>query len=335
MNPSLKYDSQNYICDAHCDTLLNIAEGFDTKLVNAYNTSRSSPFIQLYAIWTDNGEGLISKAAAGHYGISQDDVFGYVKRCSGDYFGALEAAGLTHCGSFGDVAAAISSRSNISMPALEGSGFIDSLDKLHYVCEVLKIRFMMLTWNPSNILAAGAGASFTDEDTGVTAYGREFLAECEKLGVAIDLSHASFNTMQDVLTYFSGPVFASHSNFYSVTKHRRNLPDDVAGEIRRRGGFIGLNTYLPFVREGTSDFSLYKAGFIMDHVEYALANGYGDVIGFGFDIDGMEGYPCDIDLDKSIHDQYVEMLAGQGCIDGELLDKVKGGNFISFLKRMG
>lgn len=324
-----------YVADAHCDTLSNIAEGRDSGLVNAYNTSRLSPFIQLFAIWTDDLSGEISATAAERYGIDPCDLFGYVKGVSKDYFDAASASGLVHCDTFADVEKAVSLRRNISMPALEGSGFIDDLDKLRYVRSVLKIRFLMLTWNHSNILACGSAVSLTADDTGLTAYGREFLKECGKLGIAVDLSHASFQTMKDVLRYYDGPVFASHSNFYAVTKHCRNLPDDVVREIKNRGGFIGLNTYLPFVREGASDFSTYRAEFIYDHVEYALSEDLGDVVGFGFDVDGMEGYPCDISLDDSIHDQYVRMFEERFGHGAPALDKLKGDNFISFLKRIG
>ena len=334
MDRGLNPETAGYIADAHCDTLLNIAEGRGSLLVNDYNTSRRAPFIQLFAIWTENGTGTVPEAAAERYGLSDGDIFGYVKRVSEDYFKAAAESGISHCDSFSDVRKAVSLRRNISMPALEGSGFIDSPEKLRFVREELRIRFLMLTWNHSNALASGALDSLTSRDLGLTDRGRALLKECAKLDIAVDLSHASFKTMRDVLKYYDGPVFASHSNFYAVTKHPRNLPADVAKEIARRGGFIGLSTYLPFVREGVSGFSDYRASFIMDHVGYALSEGLGGSVGFGFDIDGVEGYPCDISLSESIHDQYVDMLGGGGNIDGVTLDRIKCGNFISFLKRI-
>jgi membrane dipeptidase len=105
------------------------------------------------------------------------------------------------------------------------------------------VRYLGLTWNNSN---AVAGAS-VDEGGGLTALGRRVVRECERLGVVVDLSHASDQTARDVLAMARRPVIASHSNARALCDVPRNLPDDLLRAIGRRGGVIGVNFFAGFL----------------------------------------------------------------------------------------
>ena len=322
---------KNYTCDCHCDSVLNVVRGEGETLLNEYNVSREGPFLQLFAAWTENGSGLCDSRASSFTGIDPKDVFALAVKMVKTVMEKAPAENMTLCVTKNDVRGAVKAGKNIAMAAMEGCGCVDSLEKLHMLRE-LGVRFATLTWNPSNILASGCSSSGTPDDKGLTEYGREFVKECGKLGIAVDLSHASVKTMRDVLEEDSCAVFASHSNFRSVCDHVRNLPDDVAEEIVRRGGFIGLNTYLPFVAGGIS-YGEYDAEMIFPHIYYAAEKGWLGALGFGFDIDGVEAYARNVPLDRSIHDTYARIIREKSGLDEKTQIAIRGGNFLEFVGR--
>ncbi|MBQ7445263.1 MAG: membrane dipeptidase [Clostridia bacterium] len=324
----MKFD---YVCDCHNDSILRIADGEYDSLISTYNMSQKHRFLQIFAIFNENGSGYTRESMAGNLGVERSDLYGAVLKLMDIFNDPSKSGSFDRCFGFRDICNSAKIGNNIGMLGLEGAGMIDSIEKLHEIYG-RGVRFITLTWNPSNCIASGCSATGTSYDTGLTSYGKQFVKECGRLGIAVDLSHASQKTMRDVLEQSDCAVLATHSNFYSVCPHVRNLPDDVAEEIVRRGGFIGLNTYLPFVREGV-DYDNYEPGFLFDHIDHALERGWHRNLGFGFDIDGIDGYALGITLDLSVHDQYLELLEHSVKYDGSLIYGLRCGNFMDFLER--
>ncbi|MGQ9519186.1 MAG: dipeptidase [Candidatus Fervidibacter sp.] len=106
----------------------------------------------------------------------------------------------------------------------------------------LGIRCLTLTWNHRNELADGVGLG--EAAGGLTEAGKAIVSECERLGIAIDVSHLSERSFWDLTKIAHKPFFASHSNFRSVCDHPRNLTDEQAKAIAERGGVICL-TFVP------------------------------------------------------------------------------------------
>jgi membrane dipeptidase len=106
----------------------------------------------------------------------------------------------------------------------------------------LGIRCLTLTWNHRNELADGVGVC--SAAGGLTEAGKAVVAECEKLGIAVDVSHLSERSFWDLMKVATKPVFASHSNFRSLCDHPRNLTDEQAKAIADKGGVICL-TFVP------------------------------------------------------------------------------------------
>jgi membrane dipeptidase len=106
----------------------------------------------------------------------------------------------------------------------------------------LGIRCLTLTWNLRNELADGVGVG--SAAGGLTEAGKAVVAECEKLGIAVDVSHLSERSFWDLMKVATKPVFASHSNFRSLCDHPRNLTDEQAKAIADKGGVICL-TFVP------------------------------------------------------------------------------------------
>jgi len=88
----------------------------------------------------------------------------------------------------------------------------------------------------------------TPYGTASTGWGREVVERMDDLDMIIDVSHASDETVQDVLAATSKPVMASHSNARDLCNVPRNLPDELISEIGARNGFIGVNFFPAFLK---------------------------------------------------------------------------------------
>ena len=147
--------------------------------------------------------------------------------------------------------------------AVEGGHAIEgSLDKLRAL-HARGARYLTLTWNNGN---AWAGSSIGCDGTrtgGLTDFGREVIAEMNRLGMLVDVSHVSDETFDDAVRASRAPVIASHSNARALANHARNLTDDQLRAVARTGGVIGVNFYARFLDEGHAR--------ARDHIDRELA----------------------------------------------------------------
>lgn len=144
-----------------------------------------------------------------------------------------------------------------------------------------RFLYVSLTWNFENRCGGG-----THSTKGLTCDGKRILDMLEEYTTAIDLSHASDQLAYDILRYLDESksalaVIASHANFRAVTNVPRNVPDEIAGEICRRGGVIGLTAIKQFVGE--------RLDMMFDHIEYGLQKGWGASLAFGTDFFTVPG----------------------------------------------
>ncbi len=165
----------------------------------------------------------------------------------------------------------------ITMEGVEPLGA--DLDLLRVFYE-LGLRSLCLTHVRRN--AAGDGGLFAPNGSprdGLTAFGRDVIRECEKLGIIVDLAHISPAGFNDIIELTTKPVIISHTNARKYFDIERNVSDEQIKMVGARGGVIGINAVLvsPHKEEATLDRYI-------DHIEHVrdLIGISGVAIGFDF-----------------------------------------------------
>ncbi|HEY3956602.1 MAG TPA: dipeptidase [Streptosporangiaceae bacterium] len=151
--------------------------------------------------------------------------------------GALEQAGTAD-----DVERAMAAGKVASLMGAEGGHSIASSLGVLRTLYTLGVRYMTLTHNDNVPWADSA----TDEPAvgGLTDFGREVVAEMQRIGMLVDLSHTAPDTMRAALDAARGPVIFSHSSARAVCDHPRNVPDDVLARLAEGGG-VCMVTFVP------------------------------------------------------------------------------------------
>jgi membrane dipeptidase len=232
-----------------------------------------------------------------------------------------------------DVRAAVDAGRIASLLGAEGGHSIgDDLAVLRDFAR-LGVRYMTLTHNDDTPWADSATGSHPHG--GLTDRGREIVAEMERIGMLVDLSHVSPATMRDVLDVATAPVVFSHSSTIGVNDHPRNVPDDVLARLTANGGVVMI-TFVPrFVSaeyaawDGTGTAPVVTVADVADHVEHAREVAGIDHVGLGGDFDGVPALPDDL-RDVSRYPVLAEELRSRGWSDTELR-ALAGGNVLRVL----
>lgn len=211
--------------------------------------------------------------------------------------------------------------------AIEEGGAIDgSLEALRCLYE-LGVRAMTLTWSNRNDIADGINEETTG--SGLTLFGKQVVAEMNRLGMLVDVSHISTAGFWSVIETSTKPIIATHSNAKSLCSHPRNLNDEQIKALAQNGGLAGITFAGQFLEEDWRNAcieSVYK------HIDYMLnLIGNDDHIGFGSDFDGISHPPYNIQgvqdykslieyLSKYYSDETINKITHQNVIN--LLQKV-------------
>lgn len=143
---------------------------------------------------------------------------------------------------------------------IEGANALADQPSLIALYYDLGVRWMLLAYNNNNRVGGGC----QDEDTGLTAFGREVVAEMERVGMLVCCSHTGHRTVRDVLDVATRPVIFSHSNASAVHPHPRNIPDELIRACAATGGVVGINGIGSFL--GDNDNSSQTFARHIDHV---------------------------------------------------------------------
>lgn len=157
---------------------------------------------------------------------------------------------LALCTSPAEILAARAASKFAILMGIEGGHAIENSLALLRLYHALGVRYMTLTWSNSNDWAESSGDPRPDAPAGLTPFGHQVIAEMNRLGMMIDLSHASDRTFDEVLATTRVPVLASHSAARALTNAPRNLTDDQLRSLATNGGVCMVNFYSAFIDEG-------------------------------------------------------------------------------------
>ncbi|MFN0141071.1 MAG: dipeptidase [Pyrinomonadaceae bacterium] len=272
-------------------------------------------------------------------------------------------ARLTTCTTAADIRRAKKQNKICALMGIEGGYAIEnSLYALRNFYR-LGIRYMTLT---HNVTHDWADSHVTQpKHGGLSDFGREVVREMNRLGMLVDISHVSVDTMNDVLDASTAPIIASHSSARGVADHTRNVPDDVLRRVAKNGGVIMIN-FLPMFLDARSAkeaternvrlrpqfeemrkrFANDPEGFneaerkllaanpiyipdytrIVDHIDHMKKIAGIDIVGIGSDYDGIPFLPAGMNGAEDLALVTYEMLR-RGYTEAEIR-KVLGENFM-------
>jgi membrane dipeptidase len=244
---ALALHARSIVVDTHCDTtqrLLDDRFSFGAKNPDGHldipRLRQGGVDAVFLAIWTP---GTVTGPAAVERALEQIDA---IRRHA-----ALHPAEVTLAHTAADIREAHTAGKIALLMALEGGHMINNdLDVLRNYAK-LGVRYMTLT----HMLNTGWADSSTDkpEHNGLTDFGKQVIREMNRLGMMVDVSHASDKAFYDVLDVSEAPPIATHSSCRALCDSPRNLTDDMIRALASRGGIVQINFHVGFLSQEFRD----------------------------------------------------------------------------------
>jgi membrane dipeptidase len=263
-----------------------------------------------------------------------------------------------------DVELAFKSGHIASLIGMEGGHSINNSMAVLRQMFALGARYMTLTHTRNTDWADSA----TDKPVhhGLTPFGEAVVHEMNRLGMLVDLSHVSPETMAAALRVSKAPVIFSHSSARAICDHPRNVPDDILRELPRNGGVVMANFYPSFIvpeggKQATELYALQRqledahpndpkgveAGIkefqkahplppatiklVADHIDHIKQVAGVDHVGIGSDFDGIDVTPVGLE-DVSKYPALTAELLSRGWSD-EDIKKLLGLNVLRAMRQ--
>lgn len=226
----------------------------------------------------------------------------------------------------------------------------------------LGVRYMTLTH--SDTLEWADSATDEGRSGGLSPFGIQVVREMNRLGMLVDISHVSVDTMLAALRATKAPVIASHSSAYAIAEHPRNVPDHVLELVADNGGVIMVNFFSGFVvpesaramarmfdvrrelRAKYPEEARFREAYlewqnahpmkpgtlhiVVDHIEHIARVAGVDHVGLGSDFDGVTMLPEGLE-DVSCYPYITQELLSRGFTHQDVR-KILGGNVLRALR---
>ncbi|OWF48578.1 dipeptidase 1-like [Mizuhopecten yessoensis] len=214
-----------------------------------------------------------------------------------------------------------------SLIGLEGGHMIgNSLGNLR-MYYMIGVRYMTLTHSCDTDWADNYKADINGGiSKGLTDFGRIVVREMNRLGMIIDLSHVSYQTMLDAMQASVAPVIFSHSSAFALCNHYRNVQDDVLLKLKQNKGVIMINFYTGFINCDADHANTTTVAQVADHIDY-VKNLIGvDYVAIGADYDGVPFMPLELEDVSTYPVIFAELHRRKWSIED--LQKLAGLNFL-------
>lgn len=240
---SLALHKKALVVDLHSDTVLRMKERFDfgrrdtAGSMDIPRLREGGIDLQVFACW------IPAKTPRENCRVRADEMIdsleNQVKLHNNDIAVCRSATEAREIISSGRIAAFIGIENGVAI-----AGDLANLD--HFYAR--GVRYMTLIHTSSSewcISSADTAPKFE----GLTDFGLDVVRRMNKLGMIIDVSHASVKVVEEVLKITTSPIIASHSCVYALCAHDRNLTDEQIKAIAKNGGVIGINFFGGYLSE--------------------------------------------------------------------------------------
>ncbi len=327
------------LIDAHNDVTSFTVKGLDigarrerghTDLARLREGGVGAVFFSAYV-----GAGFARSGQAAHRVLEMIDTIRHdiVERRPNDFALALSAGDIEQIHRRGKIAALI---------GIEGGHAIEDSLRILRACYALGARYMTLTHSNTNNWADSSGDQ--PRHGGLAAFGRQVVAEMNRLGMLVDVSHVADSTFWQVLETSRAPVIASHSSCRALSPIARNMSDEMIRALAQKGGVIHINFGCEFVSAESAAASPYftpsvrdkkpvpraKLADVVAHIDHVVRLAGAGAVGIGSDFDGVECTPEGLD-DVSKFPNLTRALLEKGYT-AEQIRKIYGGNLLRVMR---
>lgn len=188
------------------------------------------------------------------------------------------------------------------------------------------VSYITLCHNGDNDLCDSARGK--GEWKGLSPLGKQMVAEMNRLGVMVDISHAAESTFYDVLACSRYPIIASHSSARALCNHPRNLTDDQLKAIAGQGGVVQLCLYKGFINEEAENASVSDA---IRHINHMVDLIGVEHVGIGSDFDG-DGELIGCRASNELINITMHLLK-EGYSEADI-SRIWGGNFLRVMRQV-
>lgn len=237
------------------------------------------------------------------------------------------------CRSVAEIEAARAAGAVAAILHVEGcEGIGAGLDELQ-VLYAAGLRSLGPVWSRDNIFGHGVPFNFPaspDTGPGLTEAGRRLVAECDRLGVLVDLAHLNEQGFWDVAARSQKPLVSTHSAAHAVCPATRNLTDRQLDALAERGGLVGLNFGVGFLRDDGVKNPAMPVEQMIRHLDHLIARLGEGGVALGSDFDGTttpDWLETAADLPKLVAGM---LAAGYGAA---LIQRLCWGNWMDLLRR--
>ncbi|MBP7935326.1 MAG: dipeptidase [Phycisphaerae bacterium] len=251
-----------------------------------------------------------------------------------------------------------------SLIGIEGGHAIESSLAVLRTFHALGARYMTLTHSDSTDWCDAA--TDAPKHNGLTSFGREVVAEMNRVGMIVDVAHTSIKAMHDVLDVSRAPIINSHSGALALAAHPRNIPDEVIRRIAVCGGLVMVNFYsgllYPPAAEATAgmfevdrelraqnpdpdDYARAHDAYwtahpvprgtihnLVDHIDHVVKVAGIDHVGLGSDFDGVGTTPEQVD-DVACYPFITQALLDRGYVKSDIR-RILGENLMGVFRRV-
>ncbi len=347
------------LIDTHNDITSMTVDGFDIgsqggkTMTDIARMKAGGMGAQFFAVYVSKDYVKTNQSA--HRALEMIDTVRHdiIDRYPNDFALALTADDIERIHRSGKIAALL---------GIEGGHAIEDSLRLLRDYYLLGVRYMTLTHTNTNGWADSSGD--TDDPTvkhhgGLTPFGKQVVAEMNRLGMMVDISHTADATFWDVISTSTAPPMASHSSCRALDNVPRNMTDQMIAALAKKGGVIQINFACEFLTQAAADkgvafwpkledpkltddekktlYAQYMSSFprptvedVADHIDHAVKVGGIDAVGLGSDFDGITCAPKDLD-EVSKWPNLTRVLLERGY-SPEDIRKIYGGNLLRVMR---